>query len=272
MFSFHCRRLKTRRLILSRYDVVFFRLSKALKARGNVEVISFCAFPRGERQDPESSRYLKSWWAYCFTLYSSYEDQLSFSIRDLDHGSYIRHFLTIYKIHDVGSSSSSSASPTWKWTWQGWSRSQFSRQQQVSQVMLQSWRSLDLINGTHRGSPRPAPRVRGDGTSAKTALWSKQLWDNPRQRQFLVHRRTQPSSSRWARCTEQEARYDAETGFTVWELGARAGRLVDLLTGRDGRPQFVPFQWQLDEVIAEERARIARHEPIPGEEDILEGD
>jgi hypothetical protein len=132
-------------------------------------------------------------------------------------------------------------------------------------------RNLKLTNCTHRGSQGSGARVRGDGTTAKTALWSNQLWDNPRQRQFLVHRRTQPPPARWIRCTEQEAHYDAETGFTVWELGARAGRRVDLLTGRDGRVQFVPFQWQMDEIVAEEQARVARHEPTPGEEDILEG-
>lgn len=117
-------------------------------------------------------------------------------------------------------------------------------------------------------SPREALHIRGDGTTAQTAYWTRQLWNNPRQRQYLVHRR---APNQWIRCTEQEAQYEADTGYTVWELGTGPGRRVNLLAGKDGRTRFLPFDWQYDHVVAEERARVERREPIPGEEDLLDG-
>lgn len=88
---------------------------------------------------------------------------------------------------------------------------------------------------------------------------------------YLVNRRV-GDGPRWVRENLGEARCDAEDGYTVWELGARAGRRVKLMTSTDGRARFVPFQWQIDQVVAEERSRAARHEPLAGEEDILDGE
>lgn len=73
------------------------------------------------------------------------------------------------------------------------------------------------------------------------------------------------------RCVLGEARFFSDMGFTVWELGPCAARRVELVAGDDGRSRFQPFQWQMDEVVAEEQARVRRHEEIPGEENIPEG-
>ncbi|KAF2033689.1 hypothetical protein EK21DRAFT_108819 [Setomelanomma holmii] len=83
----------------------------------------------------------------------------------------------------------------------------------------------------------------------------------------MVHRRTNALPNRWGRTTEGEAPFDAETGFTVWELSARAAARVNLVPSGKG---FQPFQWPYDEIVAEERARVDLHEPLPGEENIFE--
>jgi hypothetical protein len=56
---------------------------------------------------------------------------------------------------------------------------------------------------------------RGDGAFAKTAFWSTPLWNNPNQTQYLVFLRTMQAPDRWTRCTEGEARYDADAGFAI---------------------------------------------------------
>ncbi|KAH7088453.1 hypothetical protein FB567DRAFT_591847 [Paraphoma chrysanthemicola] len=120
---------------------------------------------------------------------------------------------------------------------------------------------------SNKSIPRRRARlVRGDGKSAQTAWWTDTLWAHVNQKQFMVHRRTNALPNRWVRTTEGEARYDAEMGFTVWELGAGAARRVNLV----GDSRFEPFQWQIAEVQDEERARVARHELLPGEENIFD--
>ncbi|KAH7077903.1 hypothetical protein BKA63DRAFT_593188 [Paraphoma chrysanthemicola] len=113
---------------------------------------------------------------------------------------------------------------------------------------------------------RKARLVRGDGKSAQTAWWTDSLWVQVNQKQFMVHRRTNALPNRWVRTTEGEARYDAEMGFTVWELGAGTARRVNLVEGS----RLEPFQWQIAEVQEEERSRVARHELLPGEENIFD--
>ncbi|KAF2828597.1 hypothetical protein CC86DRAFT_404500 [Ophiobolus disseminans] len=111
-------------------------------------------------------------------------------------------------------------------------------------------------------------RQRGDGRTAVTAFWSQELWNKPNQRQFIVHRRINPVPNKWVRTTFDEARFDAQTGFSVWEVGARASRRVNLVKGT---LEFQPYQWQNLQIEQEERRRVANREPLGGEENILDG-
>lgn len=114
-------------------------------------------------------------------------------------------------------------------------------------------------------------RSRGNGDSAQTAYWTTALWNNPNQAQYLAHRRNQVSPyPRWVRCTLGEARYEAETGYHVYELGATHGRRVDLLAGQPKRAWDSVSDRQLREIEEEEVARIYRHERLAGE-DLMEG-
>jgi len=101
-----------------------------------------------------------------------------------------------------------------------------------------------------------------------TAYWSQELWDKPNQKQYLVHRRINAAPNKWVRTTLDEARYDAQTGFSVWEIGARASRRVNLVKGG----QFQPFQWAYFQIEQEERRRVENREHLGGEENILDGE
>ncbi|KAF1841980.1 uncharacterized protein K460DRAFT_345399 [Cucurbitaria berberidis CBS 394.84] len=121
----------------------------------------------------------------------------------------------------------------------------------------------------------PPPKVtrarnRGDGKTAQTAYWSTTLWNNPSQSQYLVHRLNQPAPGKWMRCTHGEARYEAETGYPVYELGATHGRRVNLLAGQPQRDWDRATDRHIDEIIEEEQACVRRHEPM-NEENVLEG-
>ena len=119
--------------------------------------------------------------------------------------------------------------------------------------------------------PRKPTRSRGNGATAQTAYWTTALWNNPNQTQYLVHRRNQmPPYPRWVRCTLGEARYEAETGYQVYELGSTHGRRVNLLAGQQQRDWDRATDRHLGEVVEEEQARVARHQRT-NDEDVLEG-
>lgn len=61
---------------------------------------------------------------------------------------------------------------------------------------------------------------------------------------------------------------DAQTGFTVWELSPSGNQRVALAKATSGA---LPFEWQIAQVVDEERRRVERHEYLPGDEDILTG-
>jgi hypothetical protein len=71
------------------------------------------------------------------------------------------------------------------------------------------------------------------------------------------------------RTTEGEARLDAQTGFSVWELNEQGNRRVDLAKGA---LQYQPFQAAFREIEQEEQRRVANHEYAGRDEDLLEGE
>ena len=149
-------------------------------------------------------------------------------------------------------------------------RSQLSRRQEVSNPTLTLSSTPKSPTNTHlRPAPRKAKVSRGDGKTAQTAYWSDDLWRNCNQPQYLVHRRTNELPNRWVRTTFEEARFDAQTGFTVWHLDATGGRRVNLAAGPS---QFQPFQATYTEIEREEQRRVAEREYLPGDEDILDGE
>lgn len=119
--------------------------------------------------------------------------------------------------------------------------------------------------------PKKVARSRGDGATAQTAYWTTALWNNPNQAQYLAHRRNQTAPySKWVRCTQGEARYEAETGYHVYELGAENARRVNLLAGQPKPAWDSAADRQLREIGEEEVARIYRHESLAGE-NLMEG-
>lgn len=129
---------------------------------------------------------------------------------------------------------------------------------------------------THAVS-RPSPPTkkticnRGDGSTAETAYWSTALLNAPSQAQYLVYRRNQmPPYPRWMRCTLGEARYEAETGYAVWELGTGHPQRVHLLAGQPALQWHSATEQQMEDILQEEVARVTRHETVSGE-DLLEG-
>jgi hypothetical protein len=97
------------------------------------------------------------------------------------------------------------------------------------------------------------------------------LWNDPDQTQYLVFRRTMQAPNRWTRCTEGEARYDADAGFSVYRVEGPNARRVNLLVGETPRARGEAFYHTFREIEQEERDRVARHEPVGHEEDLLEG-
>jgi hypothetical protein len=78
--------------------------------------------------------------------------------------------------------------------------------------------------------------------------------------------------ARWTRCTEGEARYDADAGFAVFRVEGPNARRVNLLAGETPRARGEAFFQHFREIEQEERDRVARYEPVGREEDLLEGE
>ncbi|KAH8732417.1 hypothetical protein GQ44DRAFT_766556 [Phaeosphaeriaceae sp. PMI808] len=123
-------------------------------------------------------------------------------------------------------------------------------------------------NSPGSSKSRKEPLRRGDGVTKETAYWTDALWSNCRQNQYLVHRILE---RRWVRCTESEARYEAEMNYPVWRLGPQGGRRVNLLASHDGRPGFEPFQRNFEQIIQVEQAFVAGRQYLSGDEDLLDG-
>ncbi|OAL49464.1 hypothetical protein IQ07DRAFT_600484 [Pyrenochaeta sp. DS3sAY3a] len=98
------------------------------------------------------------------------------------------------------------------------------------------------------------PDQQGTGKTPQTAYWSSMLWNNPDKPQYLIHRVGHKSPAQWIRCTHSEARYEAEAGYLVYEIGATQCRRVDLLA-REPQQNWGPqFGNQVHEIVEVEKS------------------
>ncbi|KAH5488631.1 hypothetical protein HBI52_233020 [Parastagonospora nodorum] len=126
--------------------------------------------------------------------------------------------------------------------------------------------------GSSKGSRSTDPRNRGDGSSAKNAYWTQSLWNNPDQAQYVVNHRGLQPPYQWVRCTQGEARYDFDAGFPVYRVQGDRARVITSMANRKSmeRARGDPFHDQFRGIEQEERDRVARHESVGNEEEIME--
>ncbi|KAI8937274.1 hypothetical protein NX059_006481 [Plenodomus lindquistii] len=102
----------------------------------------------------------------------------------------------------------------------------------------------------------------GDGSSFEKAAWVIGS-DRTHSRHWVVHRRTE--AIKWVRCNMKEAVMDLETGYDVYDAATRRKVSFKYKGGRGPR-LYEAFAEQMWEVVAEEWARVERHEDVGGED------
>ncbi|KNG49524.1 duf676-domain-containing protein [Stemphylium lycopersici] len=100
----------------------------------------------------------------------------------------------------------------------------------------------------------------GDGSSKEKATWITGTSEEVKKgRHFIVDR-----MGTWVRCSLNHALLDSDTGYAVY--ASWNGRRVRFQWIGPVRARYEAFEYQYWQIIQEEQGRVARHEPLTGED------